>query len=469
MTIEKMSIGSLKNLISVFPEKRKTGFSEIQKTMVKINVDQYKKLCYGIFYYFWWSDGFENQEKDIQAIINLSAGLDESGKLNFVKYFFQVFTKLWNKIDYHRINKFLKLIKEVFFDFYKYLRDRERSNISKWNSFIITEIFSNPYAKGILLEYLYICRDLFSIFLPDNIFKFFLFFKPLLDLLAFHEDSSVRKFLLDDTIPFMLEKINAFGKSDLLVFKKYIVNYIDNKEVCQKFATNFLEIEEFLIFQIRTKKTIKNEICEKVEKNGTQETAQKVEKNGTQETTQKVEKIDIPSKIEKKEKTDIPSKIEKKEKTIVKEPVEKEKEKEKNLKVNEDIQLEEIKEEASPEDIMDMEEDFEEEEYIYLDSDNFDDRQLMMDEFGNVIEDLEDEDFYDPYENLSEDEMRAKMPPYWFKTGKKKKRFFQNLSRTYKEKLYNIAKNITPNDRKKIIFKLERNQIRTFKKSKKLL
>ena len=42
---------------------------------------------------------------------------------------------------------------------------------------------------------------------------------------------------------------------------------------------------------------------------------------------------------------------------------------------------------------------------------------------------------YDPYEGMSEEEIRDKLPPYWFKTNKQKKKFFRNLNQQFKVKL----------------------------------
>ena len=41
---------------------------------------------------------------------------------------------------------------------------------------------------------------------------------------------------------------------------------------------------------------------------------------------------------------------------------------------------------------------------------------------------FEDEDYVDPYENLSEEELLQKLPPYFNKTNKQKKKFFKNLN-----------------------------------------
>lgn len=50
----------------------------------------------------------------------------------------------------------------------------------------------------------------------------------------------------------------------------------------------------------------------------------------------------------------------------------------------------------------------------------------------------EDDDDYmvEDYENMSEEELKEKLPPYWFKTNKQKKKFFKNLNKTFKQNLF---------------------------------
>ena len=62
------------------------------------------------------------------------------------------------------------------------------------------------------------------------------------------------------------------------------------------------------------------------------------------------------------------------------------------------------------------------------------DRDFLIEEFGEekANEILNGGNFYDPYENMTEEEIREKLPPYWLKTPKQKKKFFRNLNKKYK-------------------------------------
>lgn len=278
MSLEKNQSTTIKNLISVFPEKRKTGLTNLKRLLNQIDPQNYKKISYGLFYYYWWSDGYINQEKDCQAIANLGDLLNDENHLILTKSLFEVFVQLWSKIDYHRANKFLKLCKEVFLAFYKFLNGKDKKMISEWNGFLIKTVFFGKNSKGLLLEYLFILNELFDNFKPESIFNFFLFFKPLLDLLAFKEDKGTRKKIKNDNVPFMLQKIMVFDKKHLLRFQKYICNYIENRNVKEVFALNFCEINDFVknlcSGNIKTKKEVKS-----LNNNLEKKTDEKIEKN----------------------------------------------------------------------------------------------------------------------------------------------------------------------------------------------
>lgn len=48
------------------------------------------------------------------------------------------------------------------------------------------------------------------------------------------------------------------------------------------------------------------------------------------------------------------------------------------------------------------------------------DRNFLVEEFGEERADeiLQGGSFYDPYENMTEEELKEKLPPYWLKTPK---------------------------------------------------
>lgn len=56
-----------------------------------------------------------------------------------------------------------------------------------------------------------------------------------------------------------------------------------------------------------------------------------------------------------------------------------------------------------------------------------------MEEDDYIDEDMGED--YDPYDGMTEEEIKEKLPPYWFKSNKQKKKFFRNMNIKFKEKL----------------------------------
>lgn len=87
-----------------------------------------------------------------------------------------------------------------------------------------------------------------------------------------------------------------------------------------------------------------------------------------------------------------------------------------------------------------------------------------------VEEEEEDEDFegfVDPYENMSEEEVMARMPPYFNKSFKQKKKFFVKLNQNYLSKLRNPKKG-EAGDKPRVNFDFKKNAIKKFKKHAKV-
>lgn len=83
-----------------------------------------------------------------------------------------------------------------------------------------------------------------------------------------------------------------------------------------------------------------------------------------------------------------------------------------------------------------------------------------------VVYDEDGEMYID--EEMSMDEMRAKLPDYYFKTPKQKKKYFKKLTSSYKKKLRKSQINNDSKENKRIGFALERNRKRVFAKHEKL-
>ena len=83
-------------------------------------------------------------------------------------------------------------------------------------------------------------------------------------------------------------------------------------------------------------------------------------------------------------------------------------------------------------------------------------------------DEFDEEDFVDPYENLSEEEMMARLPPYFNKSHKQKKKFFKKLNQKYVSSLRMPKNNNGNADGLKVNFDLKKNMIKKFKKQQKV-
>lgn len=87
------------NLISVNTNVRSKGMSQLRETIHQTEESQFHKIAYGLFYYFWFSDGYEQQERDIEQILEFLNGFDSEKQDKFFQSLVLVFIKFSNQID----------------------------------------------------------------------------------------------------------------------------------------------------------------------------------------------------------------------------------------------------------------------------------------------------------------------------------------------------------------------------------
>ena len=80
----------------------------------------------------------------------------------------------------------------------------------------------------------------------------------------------------------------------------------------------------------------------------------------------------------------------------------------------------------------------------------------------------DEDDYVDPYENLTEEELIQKLPPYFNKTNKQKKKFFKNLNKTFSRNLNGVKIKNERKNKNKLDFQLGLNQVVKFKKDQKI-
>ena len=53
------------NMTSVNDYIRNKGMKFLKENFYNLDKETYQKVSYGIFFYFWFSDGYERQQEDI--------------------------------------------------------------------------------------------------------------------------------------------------------------------------------------------------------------------------------------------------------------------------------------------------------------------------------------------------------------------------------------------------------------------
>lgn len=86
-----------------------------------------------------------------------------------------------------------------------------------------------------------------------------------------------------------------------------------------------------------------------------------------------------------------------------------------------------------------------------------------------MADDDSDDDYVDPYENLTPEEMAEKLPPYFNKSFNQKKKFFKKLNQKYNSSLKMPAKGQNTDIKTKLQFDLKKNSIRKFKRLQKVV
>lgn len=78
-------------MISVTPQIRQLGMRQLERIFLSISPQFYDKISYGLYYYFYFADGFDQQEIYTDQIINLMRKLS----LEKQQLFFQSLTVIF--------------------------------------------------------------------------------------------------------------------------------------------------------------------------------------------------------------------------------------------------------------------------------------------------------------------------------------------------------------------------------------
>lgn len=138
-----------KDLGSIETPVRQKALAALNGQLEQIPRSSYKRIAYGLFFFYYHSDGLNNQATDAEAICALFSCLKRASFVFFARTMFEVFKRLWHRIDYHRLNKYLGLVKDVLRAIYKRIRvEKSQLLFDYWNKYVAASLFADD--KGSL-------------------------------------------------------------------------------------------------------------------------------------------------------------------------------------------------------------------------------------------------------------------------------------------------------------------------------
>lgn len=137
-------------LASIDDLTRISGMKELRSTIYQITPENLTKISAALFYFYWHSDSQNQQEIDRNNIINLFDSINQENSFYFQTAFLESLVKLWESVDKNKVEKYLLLLKEFYFNVYKGFNAEEeyKKNMVQWNDFLSTCIIFNP--KGFI-------------------------------------------------------------------------------------------------------------------------------------------------------------------------------------------------------------------------------------------------------------------------------------------------------------------------------
>ena len=524
MTKKKFVIRTCLTQLSSVEEKiRNKGFRSIQNNIDNITEDQLKPLSFGLYYYYWYSDKTSKQLQflwDLRTIFDKLAKKDINLFWAFIKDFLEVFAERFTKIDVYRTSKFLLLAKFIFylmygldlesvlfdttfkeeaktFEIYEsfWSKEEQKTNLRRVNSIVNSVLMECGSRRGLLFQYIYTIRDLFKRLFKLKRFKMmkelFLFVKPLLNLLAFTWNKKMRESLKKEFLDHLFKILKKRGFKARARFAKFVMVYAkspDLNEINRNIFYDFLDkVEEKPAQKINgTNHHVEekemdmeaelNEIDKELNKTKCIPKEKKVlpdikslnikelvKRHYDKFTNEEVEGDDedyIPEEDEVFQDIDLTEEAQKLMGALV--DKQREEEEVQEEEGTEEVPEEKIVIEKNGEDLKNKENKqngvnhIEKNGMVYeLDLDQYTDHDLPD-------LDVEEENGEFIFGNdMSYEEMKNKLPEYYFKTPKQKKKYFRKLTVKYKK---NLDKSSQGNiKRKKINFDLKKNKKLVFR------
>ena len=138
MDTQKLS----KDLGSIETPVRQKALASLRQQLPNIPRTSYKRIAYGLFFFYYHSDGLDNQQTDAEAICGLFACLSRASFVFFARTLLEVFKRLWHRIDYHRANKYLGLVRDVLRAVYARIKSENSQLLfDYWNRYLCQKLF----------------------------------------------------------------------------------------------------------------------------------------------------------------------------------------------------------------------------------------------------------------------------------------------------------------------------------------
>ena len=106
----------------------------------------FKQVAASLHHFYRLSEGLNEQLADRAALCGLLDLVKPEDQLKWLEVFIAAIIEIWREIEFHRIEKYRKLMQEWFFTCYGWLDGLADSKKTwlKWNHFLFTEVLFNP-------------------------------------------------------------------------------------------------------------------------------------------------------------------------------------------------------------------------------------------------------------------------------------------------------------------------------------
>jgi hypothetical protein len=301
-------------------------------------------------------------------------------------------------------------------------------------------------------------------------------------LLGFTEQASMIKSIKEDVFPKLVDIITTIDATEIEKFNKYVLNYAKSSDINERSRSQFYLLHEHIENQSLLRNSqntpddnLMNEEIVAGQQKQQEESVPQNESAVVQENKQKNSSVGSHASNNNvnrpKNKAaengllhlqDVAEAIEEStpqvEQTFINES---------HLRILRDPMPEnEDEDEEDVEDLDDLEDD--DGEMINLDDLNDEQIEMLLMNQGEIMEIDEEEDEVpnDSLEGLSHEELKERLPPYYFMNNKKKRNYFRKLNENYVNKIqHRKIQKPAP----KVNFKLDKNQVKTFGKNQKIL